>query len=178
MKNLRRGKWLLLAAGLLLLSGVYYSLLISPALSSHRRLEQTLVKREKDMEVMQRLRAEWEAFVAAREQAEILLAERGDAFSLLSFMEAVTRKAGLEGRISHMKPLSFSEEAESPQKPVGIEIQLDGLRMNDLVRLLHETEYSGKLLRVRRIKITAGSNDTARDLKVTLQVQTFTRGAS
>jgi hypothetical protein len=49
--------------------------------------------------------------------------------------------------------------------------------MKDLVRLLHATEYSGKLLRVHRIKIKANAQEKHRDLKVTLQVQTYTQGA-
>ncbi len=178
MRGLRRAKGLLLAGGLLALFALYYGLLISPVLSSQERLEETLAKRERDLEAMKRLRAEWDAFVASREQAERLLSERGEGFSLLSFMENVTRKVGVEDRIAYMKPLSFAEDTEGPQKPVGVEIQIDGLQMNDLVRLLHETEYSGKVLRVRRIKITAGSEGARRDLKVTLQVETFTQGSS
>jgi hypothetical protein len=172
----KREKALILAVGLLVLTGAYYLLLVSPALSHQERLARSLEELGRDLRNMEGLRAEWLAFVAAREHAEALLERRGGDFSLLSFMESITRKVGVGDRIAYMKPLSFSDEEEKAQKAVGIEIQLDGLRMKDLVRLLHETEYSGKLLRVRRIKIRANSEQEQRDLKVTLQVETFIQG--
>ncbi len=178
MTFLKRRKGLLLAAGLLVLLAAYALFWVSPALSRHERLERALVEEERDLETMRQLRAEWLAFEAAREQAEQLLAKRGEDFSLLSFMEALTREVGVGDRIAYMKPLSFSGTEEGSQRSMGIEIQLDGLRMKELVRLLHQTEYSGKLLSVRRIKIKANTQEEQRDLKVTLQIQTYAQGPS
>lgn len=177
MRILRQRKGILLAIGLLVLAVAYYALLVSPALSRQEQLARMLAEEGQDLAAMKALRADWLAFVATREQAEKLLAERGDDFSLLSFMEGLTRKVGVGDRIGYMKPLSYASEEQAQQTPVGIEIQLDGLRMKDLVRLLHATEYSGKLLRVHRIKIRASAQDKERTLKVTLQVQTYTQGA-
>ncbi|MGD8386822.1 MAG: hypothetical protein PVG49_06755 [Desulfobacteraceae bacterium] len=177
MRVLRQRTGILLAVGLLALAAVYYLLLVSPAFSEHKRLAHILTKEKSGLAVMKDLQTEWLAFVATREQAEKLLAKRGDDFSLLSFMEGLTRKVGVGDRIAYMKPLSYSSEEQGQQTLVGIEIQLDGLRMKDLVRLLHATEYSGKLLRIHRIKIKANAQEKHRDLKVTLQVQTYTQGA-
>ena len=174
----RREKALILTAGLILFAAAYGLFLIGPALSHHERLERPLAGKIPDLHSMERLLAEWIAFTEPREQAEPLLASRGDGFSLLSFMEGITRKVGVGDRISYMKPLSFSGEKEGPLTPVGVEIQIDGLGMKELVRLLYEIEYSGKLLRVHRVKIKASSEEEERHLKVTLQVQTYTQDAS
>ena len=173
----RKMNVLILVAGLLALAGAYYAFLVSPALSHHARLERSASRKVEDLETMRQQRAEWLAFTATRRQAETLLTKRGGDFSLLSFMEGITRKVGVGDRISYMKPLSFSGLDQGPQTPVGIEIQLDGLHMSNLVRLLYEIEYSGKLLRIHRIKIKANADGKERSLKVTLQVQTYTQGA-
>jgi hypothetical protein len=174
MNTLRKGPLWIIFGALTVLAALFYFFLVSPALSRQERLAGLIRDRKTDLLHMRELQAEWQRFQDARTEAEKLISRRGKNFSPLSYMEGLTRKIGVSDKIAYMKPLSYSGDEEGPQKRTGIEIRLEGLQMKELVRLLQETEYSKKLLTIDRIKIDALSKGKIRNLKVTLQVRTFT----
>jgi len=59
-------------------------------------------------------------------------------------------------------------------RQVGVELRLDGLSMEDLVRYLYQLEYSKKFLIVPRIKIQRMKGKGGEVmLRVTMQVSTY-----
>jgi hypothetical protein len=118
------------------------------------------------------LKDNWERFKTNKQKAEKILAQRGEKFTLLSFLEGVSREVGIDNKIQYMKPLTFREE-EGALKPVGIEMNLDGINTKELVSLLYKIENSEKLLNIKLIKILHVSRGKSKLLKVTLQVNTY-----
>ena len=98
---------------------------------------------------------------------------RGQRFTLLSYLEGITRKLGINTKIHYMKPLSFSDEKPGNIRTEGIEMKLEGVSSRDLIPFLQQIEYAGKLLSIKRIKIQTVSKDKDTYLKVTLQVHTY-----
>ncbi|MBW1912891.1 MAG: hypothetical protein JRI43_06985 [Deltaproteobacteria bacterium] len=94
-------------------------------------------------------------------------------FTLLSFLEGISREVGIDKRIQFIKPLSYTEDAGT-FKRVGMEMKFDNIDINQLVGFLHRVEYSGKLISIKRIKIQRMSKAKDSALKVTLQVNTYT----
>jgi type II secretory pathway component PulM len=157
--------------GLFLVALLFYLIVISPALSRQELLAKNIVKRKQDLIRISEIKGRWETFQKDRRDVEEAIKSRG-SFTLLSYLEAVTRAIGIDQRIQYIKPVTFPE-GEGKLRPEGIEISLDGVNIEQLVNFLYRIEYSGKLLYVKRIKIIRASREKASLLKVTLQVNTY-----
>ena len=158
--------------GFIVIALLYYLFIISPAIVRQNSLIEHIEKKEADLVGMIELKGKWERFKTNKLKAEKILEQRGKKFTLLSFLEGVSRKVGIDNKIQYMKPITFHEESGA-LKPVGIEMNLDGINIKQLVSLLHKIEYSEKLLNVRRIKIRRVTLKKDKLLKVTLQVHTY-----
>ena len=157
--------------GLILVALLFYFIVISPALSKQEALAKNITKRKQDLVRISEIKAKWQNFQKDRSDVQEAIKGRG-GFTLLSYLEAVTREIGIDQRIQYIKPVTFPE-GEGKLKPEGIEISLDGINMEQLVSFLYKIEYSGKLLHVKRIKILRASKEKTSLLKVTLQVNTY-----
>ncbi len=173
MRINRREKALLALGIVVILALAYYLIVVSPAMSRQKTLVRYIAKKEADLNEITSLRKEWEGFQERQAEAERILKGRGARFTLLSYLEGVTRQLGISTKIQYMKPLSFTEEQEGAIRPEGIEIKLDGITTRDLIPFLRRIEYGGKLLNIRRIKIQKVSKGEQDVLKVTLQVHTY-----
>jgi type II secretory pathway component PulM len=157
--------------GLVLIALLFYLVVISPALSKQEALAKNIAKRKQDMVRISEIKGKWQNFQRDRADVQEAIKSRG-SFTLLSYLEAVTREIGIDQRIQYIKPVTFPE-GEGKLRPEGIEISLDGINMEQLVDFLYRIEYSGKLLHVKRIKILRASKEKTSLLKVTLQVNTY-----
>lgn len=162
--------------GLAVLALLFYLLVISPALSRTKGLEGQIRKKEADLAKMSELKVKWDEIRGRQTELEKALTQRGARFTLLSFLEGVSREVGIESRIQYMKPLSFPEEP-SALRQTGMEIRIEEIDIRELVQYLHKIEYSGKLIKIRRMRIErAAKGEEGAQLKVTLQVVTFLLG--
>jgi hypothetical protein len=157
--------------GLFLVALLFYLIVISPALSKQALLAKNIAKRKQDLVRISEIKGKWQSFQRDRSEVQEAIKGRG-GFTLLSYLEAVTREIGIDQRIQYIKPVTFPE-GEGKLRPEGIEISLDGVNMEQLVTFLYRIESSGKLLHVKRIKILRASKEKTSLLKVTLQVNTY-----
>jgi type II secretory pathway component PulM len=157
--------------GLFLVALLFYLVVISPALSKQELLAKNIAKRKQDLVRISEIKGKWQNFQRDRSDVQEAIKARS-GFTLLSYLEVVTREIGIDQRIQYIKPVTFPE-GEGKLKPEGIEISLDGINMEQLVNFLYKIEYSGKLLHVKRIKILRASKEKTSLLKVTLQVNTY-----
>lgn len=162
----------ILVIALLVMGFLYYLLVLSPAISKRKVLVERTEKRKGDLLQMLDLKHGWENFMKRREEAEKRLTAQGKSFTLLSFLERVSRSVGIEKKIQYMKPLTLHEEGDN-LKPEGLEISLEGVTMKELVSFLYRIEYSGKLISIRRIKIQKIAQ--TQTLKATLQAHSYSR---
>ena len=149
---------------------VLVSLYLARVLSN--LLKKVLTKREADLEKMRQLAANWEQFRKNREEAQKILARRGSGFTLLSFLEGISREVGIDSKIQYIKPVSYPE-TEGPLKLSGMEMKLDDINMRQLMNFLYGIEFSQRLIKVKRIRIQKASGGEDENLKVTLQVDTY-----
>jgi len=168
----RRDIGIAVLAGVLLTLAIYYFAAISPALSKREMLDGYIYRKQKDMERMLSYQHHWMDFKESRREAEETLNRRGKAFTLLTYLEQVSRSAGIDKNIQYIKPVGFPDR-EGTVQPMGIEMRFEHLNIKQLVDFLYQVEHSQNLLKIPRIKIqpvTAGEN---RFLEVTLQVNTY-----
>jgi hypothetical protein len=168
----RREMGFLLLGVLCVLGLIYYLLFLSPGLSKEKSMAGYIQKREADLEKMRQLAANWEQFRKNREEAQKILARRGSGFTLLSFLEGISREVGIDSKIQYIKPVSYPE-TEGPLKLSGMEMKLDDINMRQLMNFLYGIEFSQRLIKVKRIRIQKASGGEDENLKVTLQVDTY-----
>ena len=172
MRMNRREMALAVLGGVFVMALLYYVFVISPAVARQEALISYVEKKEADLVGVMELRDKWEKFKTSKEKAEKILAQRGEKFTLLSFLEGVSREVGIDSKIQYMKPLTYQGE-QGILKPVGIEMKLEGINTEQLVNLLHKIEYSENLLNIKLIKILRADSKEMKLLKVTLQVNTY-----
>jgi hypothetical protein len=160
--------------GLFLVALLFYFVVISPGLSRQEQMEKSISKRKADLVKITELKRKWDDFKRDQREVEQALRNRGDRFTLLSFLEGVTREIGIDKHIQYIKPITFPS-TEAAFKPEGIEMSLDNVGMEQLVNFLYKVEHSGNLLFIKRIKLLKTAKGTSSALKVTLQVNTYTR---
>jgi hypothetical protein len=160
--------------GLFLVALLFYFVVISPGLSRQKTLERSIARKKAELVKITDLNRTWESFKRDRSDVESALRSRGDRFSLLSFLEGVTREVGIDKNIEYIKPVTFPP-SEGSFRPEGIELSLANMGMEQLVNFLYKVEHTGNLLYVKRIKILKVTRGPSSTLKVTLQVNTYTR---
>lgn len=160
--------------GLFLAALLIYFVVISPGLARQKALERSIARKKADLVKITELGRSWENFKKDRSDVEAALKGRGDRFSLLSFLEGVTREVGVDKNIEYIKPVTFPP-SDGLFRPEGIELSLVNMGMEQLVNFLYKVEHTGNLLFVKRIKILKATRGTSSTLKVTLQVNTYTR---
>jgi hypothetical protein len=176
---LNRNQWLFVFCGfVLLVSAAYYFFLLAPVLDKRYRLERAVEKRERDLKVMTGLREKWKEIGERQAAADRILGRREANFNLLSFLEGVSREAGVSENVLHMKPISFSDTVNGLRQE-GMEISLEGVSVPEITRYLYGIEYAEGLIYVRRIRIQRPSDQRFPiSLKVTLQVVAYLPASS
>jgi hypothetical protein len=162
----------ILLGGLVIIALIFYLVIVSPAVAKQKALSRYIEKKESDLIQMMALRDEWHQFQNSRLRAENAIKKRGRGFTLLSFLEGITREIGIDKKIQYMKPMS-SVEQTGPWEQVGIEIKLDGIDMKALTQFLYEIEGAEGSLNISRIKVNSSTKKEARLLTVILQVNTW-----
>lgn len=166
---------LLPLAAIVVFGFLYYLLVVAPAFSKEKKLEEYIGKRRADVTGLLQMKTRWETFETARAEAEGILRQRGNDFTLLTYLERVCRESGIEKKIRYMKPLP-AEDKEGMFQQECIEMQLEDLDTQQLVELLQKIELSKKLLIIDRAKIRPVNKGIERSIELTLQVKTYRLG--
>lgn len=161
--------------GLAVIGLLYYLLVIAPAFSRQVTLKEYIGKKRADLISMQQMKNQWQAFQAVRAEVEGILRQRGEEFTLLTYLERLSRESGIEKKIRYMKPLSLAEKDEVYRQEC-IEMQLEEIDIQRLVDFLYKIEHAKKLLIVDRAKIRPVSKGSERYIELTLQVKTYRPG--
>jgi len=174
MRALNRNQLVLAFFGLvLLMSAITYFFVLGPVLEKRQRLERAVEKREQDLKVMTGLREKYAQIEERQQAANRILRRKEAGFNMLSFLEGVSREAGVSEKIVHMKPISFGDTGDDLRRE-GMEISLEGVDLREITRYLYGIEYAEGLVHVRRIRIQRPSEARyAVYLKVTLQVVAY-----
>jgi type II secretory pathway component PulM len=171
MKINPREKLLIIAGGMILFFIMYYLFAVDMALVQRKKLNRGIAEKKAEIIEMQSLKTKWAEIEASRQDAKSLLSRRPKEFTLLSFLERISRETNIQDKIRYMKPLTQTEENKPATQLEGIETEIEGIDIKDLVNFLYQIEYSGNLLSIKRIKIQRSSKTQL--LKVTLQINTY-----
>jgi type II secretory pathway component PulM len=156
----------LVAFGILWLAGV------SPLLAAADRAEERVAAAEQRLEVMKRLRREYDE-VSQRLLSVEQRIRKGGRGNLRTNLEQLAKKASV--KIESMEPQS--SPANENYREAKVEVGLKEVGLNETVRYLHEIEAAQQVLSVKALRLRSRSDTKAKTasnlLDVTFTVSSF-----
>jgi len=102
---------------------------------------------------MTALKSEYNTIKKRTELSKLRFEKREKGFTLFSFLDKLTGKAGIKNHVIYMKP-STSVQKNSPFKISQVEMKLQGLTLKQLTSYLHMVETSKNLANIKRLSIS------------------------
>jgi general secretion pathway protein M len=165
----RETLWVSLAGGLLAVLLVYqYG--ISPLLSHRRQLARRIEAGQSALTEMLALRREYQMLRQSGRSLQARSVSREPGFSLFSFVENLAGQTGVNAHMAYMKPTA-ERRAEGQPAVAQVEMKLEGVDLDQLVRYLYGIESSPAGVFVSRLAISTAGQDVG-TLDAVLQVET------
>ena len=169
-KLTRREKYSLYALSSVICLFVVFQFLVFPSLDKRERLKRTLQAKIDILEKMTALQSEYNTIEKRTELSKSRFAGRDTGFTLFSFLDKLTGKAGIKNHVTYMKP-STSVQKNSPFKISQVEMKLQSLTLQQLTSYLHMVETSNNMVNIKRLSISkTGKQEDLID--AVLQVET------
>jgi general secretion pathway protein M len=144
--------------------------LVFPFFEKRDRISKGIVQKEKGIEEIILLSAEYKKGLKGARGLMKVLEKRSRGFNLFSFLERAAGKASVKDHIKYMKP--SESRGDGPLVESMVEMKLEGVSLGQLVAYLRLIESPGDAVRVKRISI-AESRSGSGFLDAVLQVITF-----
>jgi type II secretory pathway component PulM len=161
-------RMLLSILGVLLAATLLFLVIVNPILSATASARERVEAAEQDLEVMSRLRREYEAVNARLAGVEERIRANRDQQNTLTLLESLASGAAVK--------IDSMEERKSPDhelyRETRVEVSLKNVSLTQVVKLLHSIESSPRQFSVKglRIKTRQDGNDS---LEVAFSVSSF-----
>jgi general secretion pathway protein M len=152
-KLARREKYSIYALSGVICLFVVFQFIVFPFLDKKERLERTIKAKTDILEKMTVLQSEYNTIKKMTELSKSHFEKRDGDFTLFSFLDKLTGKAGIKNHVTYMKP-STSVQKNSPFKISQVEMKLQGLTLQQLTSYLHMVETSKNMVNIKRLSIS------------------------
>ena len=152
-KLARREKYSIYALSGVICLFVVFQFIVFPFLDKKERLERTLQAKTDILEKMTALQSEYNTIKKRTELSKSRFEKRDAGFTLFSFLDKLTGKAGIKNHVTYMKP-STSVQKNSPFKISQVEMKLQGLTLQQLTSYLYMVESSKNMVNIKRLSIS------------------------
>ncbi len=149
----RREKHSLYAASGIICLFIIMQFIVLPVFDKQDRLKRSLEVKTKILQDMINLKSEHDAIIQTTALSKVHFENREKGFTLFSFLDKLSGKAGLKDHITYMKP-STTVQKNSPYKTSQVEMKLRGLTLQQLTVYLHMVETSKNMVNVKRLSIS------------------------
>jgi len=170
MRLARRERYLVSLAACCIAIFLVFQFLVFPFFENRRRIQRGLKAKEKGLEEIMKLKADYQAYQKGSQNIQQALAKRKEGFTLFSFLEKAAGEAEVKARIKYMKP-SVSL-GTGPYKESMVEMKLEVITLPQLVGYLYRIESPDDLVSIKRISISENKKEQGY-LDAILQVITF-----
>ena len=148
-----REKYSIYAASGIICLFIVMQFIVLPVFDKQDRLERSLKVKTEILQRMITLKSEHDAIIQRTDLAKIHFENREKGFTLFSFLDKLSGKAGIKDHITYMKP-STTVQKNSPYKTSRVEMKLRGLTLQQLTVYLHMVETSKNMVNVKRLSIS------------------------
>ena len=170
MRLARRERYLVSLAACCIAIFLVFQFLVFPFFENRRRIQRGLKAKEKGLEEIMKLKADYQAYQKGSQNIQQALAKRKEGFTLFSFLEKAAGDAEVKARIKYMKPSVSS--GTGPYKESMVEMKLEVITLPQLVGYLYRIESPDDLVSIKRISISENKKEQGY-LDAILQVITF-----
>ena len=144
---------------------------ILPYQASLDRLDSRITARQRQLVEVQGLRQEYMMLQRQVTEAENRLAQNRN-FSLFSFIEATTAQVATRENLIYMRPQPTT--TQDGLREESVEIRLERLRLDQLVRFLYSVETADAYLQVKNLRVRTRFDDRTQ-LDAVMNVSTYGR---
>ena len=170
MKLARREKYLVSAGVGFVLIFLLFQFLIFPFFESRRRMGSGLKAKERGLDEIMKLRAEYQTYQNSSQGIQQVLGKRRRGFTLFAYLEEAAGKAEVKTNIKYMKPSTSS--GTGPYKESTVEMKLEAVTLEQLAGFLYRIESPDNLVNIKRISINENTKEKGY-LDAVMQVLTF-----
>ncbi len=168
-----RERLALIVCGLVVLATVIFLGVVLPYRNAMTRLDGKIASRQKQVQQIQELRQEYLLLQQQLSKAEGRL-DKARNFSLFSFVEATAARVASKENLVYMRPQTGS--AQEGFREESVEIKLEKLHLDQLVRFLYSFESADAALQVKSLRIRTRFDDHSQ-LDAVMTVSMFGRSA-
>jgi len=170
MKLAKREKYLVVAATCCIVIFFLLQFFVFPFFEKRKRIQRGLRAKEEGLKQVVRLASEFRTYQKGPQSVKQSLAGRKPRFTLFSFLEESGRKVGVKAHIKYMKPSISS--GTGPYKESMVEMKIEAITLEQLVRYLYRVESANDLVKIKRISISENKKEKGY-LDAVMQVITF-----
>jgi len=168
-----RERLFLLGGGTLLVGLLIYLAVIAPYRNSIARLETRISARQHQLLEVQSLQQEFRQLQQQNAEVE-RRAARGGRFSLIAFLEEKVLEIASRDNLVYLRPQAKVQREELTEE--SLEIKLEKIRLDQMVKLLYATETADTLLKVKSLRSKARFDDPTL-LDVVLVIAAYGKGS-
>ena len=153
MKLKKREKYSIYAVSGLICLIVLIQFIVSPFIEKRNRLTRALQVKSGQLEEIQLLKLKYDAVNRGAELARVQSSKRKKGFTLFSFLDKLSDKAGIKNNIVYMKP-STSADKNTGYKTSTVAMKLQAITLKELTSFLHMVETSRNIVYITRLSIS------------------------
>ncbi len=152
----QRDRLALAVGGVVVLAALIWAGVISPYQGALERLDARIASRQTQMKDVEALRQEFLQLQRQLSEADRRLAA-SSSFSLFSFVEGLAIRVASKENLIQMRPQPPVTQEDIREESV--EIRLEKVRLEQLVRLLHELQKAEAVLQVKSLRLKTRFDD-------------------
>ncbi len=157
-------------AGAALLIFLLFKLAMDPMLKRSADLDRQIVTAQRQLSELRTMQEEYLRQKSVVDSINGQLKKQQN-FAIFSRLEELAGQTGIRNKILHMKPtVSTPSEMYNEES---VEVKMEGVTLEQLVRYLHQVESSPQLLKIKRLEVKPRI-DNRQILTATFRVSAFT----
>lgn len=166
----KREKIILGLGSLFVLGFALLQLVINPYLDAREKLAQSIVRNQAELVTIKGLQRQYLQQNKTQDTILERISKRPSTFSLFTFLEQQSEKAGIKEQVKYMKPSLVGNDKELNESLV--EMKLQKITLENLVYFLQLIESEELVVFVRKITIQTNESEQGY-LDTTAQISTF-----
>jgi type II secretory pathway component PulM len=170
VKLANREKWFLGGGGAFLLVFLLYGLILSPLFEKNGLMDRKIEQKLQELEEMAELEQEHRRLNEIVAEAEGKMRKRTAGFSMISYLEGISLRAGVNDRIDYMRPKPVPPGPHYRESAV--EIRLKNVPLPDLVKFLYWIEYTPEFLKLNKVKLKSDVRNPS-ELEAIVEVSSY-----